>query len=192
MRVCVYCASSEQCDPIYREAAGRLGTTLADAGCSIVYGGGAGGLMGALADAALAQGGHVTGIIPGFMTEVEWQHTAVSDLQIVGDMRERKHRLLTGSDAVVAMAGGFGTLEELFEALSLKRLGLYLNPVILLNTAGFYQPLHEFMCSQIDKRFLNAAHRDLWSLVDEPEDVLARIRATPPWRQDALDFAVSR
>lgn len=192
MRVCVYCASSEQCDPVYREAAVRLGTSLADAGCSIVYGGGAGGLMGALADAALAHGGHVTGIIPGFMTDVEWQHKAVSELRIVTDMRERKHQLLTGSDAVVAMAGGFGTMEELFEALSLKRLGLYFNPIILLNTAGFYTPLHEFMCGQIDKHFLNSAHRDMWSMVDEPEAILECIRATPPWRKDARNFAVSR
>src|SRR3569623_1089160 len=181
MRVCVYCASSAHCDPAFREAAYRLGEILADAMCTLVYGGGAIGLMGAVADGALSRGGDVVGIIPRFMTEVEWQHPGVANLEIVEDMRERKHRLLTGSDAVVAMPGGCGTLEELFEAITLKRLGIYFNPIVLLNTRRFYDPLQSFMQTVVDERFLNREHADMWSLVDTPEDVLPRIRATPRW-----------
>ena len=192
MRICVYCASSEQCDRIYHDAATALGRALAEAGCTIVYGGGAVGLMGALADGALAHGGRITGIIPRFMTEVEWQHRGVADLEIVEDMRERKHRLLTGSDAVVALPGGCGTLEELFEAITLKRLGIYFNPIVLVNTRNFYAPLHSFMQQVIGERFMNPEHAAMWSLVDAPELVLPTIAATPKWREDARDYAAVR
>src|SRR5438128_662891 len=130
MRVCVYAASSAHCAPEFLQAARQLGVLLAQAGATVVYGGGAVGLMGAVADGALEAGGHVIGIIPRFMTEVEWQHTGLNTLEVVEDMRERKHRLLTGSDAVVALPGGCGTLEELSEAITLKRLGIYFNPII--------------------------------------------------------------
>lgn len=192
MRVCVYCASSQYCDPVYREAAYRLGQMLAREGCTVVYGGGGLGLMGAVADGALSQGGKVIGVIPRFMIEVEWQHPGVANLEVVEDMRERKHRLLTGSDAVVALPGGCGTLEELFEAITLKRLALYFNPIILLNTKGFYTPLQAFMQQVIDERFLNPEHGAMWSLVDEPDDVLPRIRSTPRWHDDARSFAAVR
>ena len=192
MRICVYAASSQQCDPAYQAAARRLGEILAQAGCTVVYGGGAIGLMGALADGALAHGGQVIGIIPRFMTDVEWQHPGIRNLEVVEDMRERKHRLLTGSDAVVALPGGCGTLEELFEAITLKRLGIYFNPIVLVNTRNFYAPLQSFMQQVIEQRFLNPEHAQMWSLVDSPEDVLPRIRATPTWREDARDYAVVR
>src|SRR5690606_8427647 len=132
MRICVYCASSEHVHRAYHDVAARLGRTLAEAGCTVVYGGGAVGLMGTLANAALDAGGEVIGVIPRFMIEVEWQHPGLANLEIVEDMRERKHRLLTGSDAVVALPGGCGTLEELFEAMTLKRLALYFKPIVLL------------------------------------------------------------
>jgi uncharacterized protein (TIGR00730 family) len=192
MRVCVYAASSQQCDPVYHAAARRLGELLAENSCTVVYGGGAVGLMGALADGALARGGRVVGIIPRFMTEVEWQHRGVADLEIVEDMRERKHRLLTGSDAVVALPGGCGTLEELFEAITLKRLGIYFNPIVLVNTRNFYAPLHAFMHQVIGERFMNPEHAAMWSMVDAPDQVLATIRATPKWREDARDYAAVR
>jgi uncharacterized protein (TIGR00730 family) len=192
MRICVYAASSQQCDPLYHAAARRLGELLASAGCTVVYGGGAIGLMGALADGALAHGGQVVGIIPRFMTDVEWQHPGIRNLEVVEDMRERKHRLLTGSDAVVALPGGCGTLEELFEAITLKRLGIYFNPIVLVNTRNFYAPLQSFMQQVIGERFLNPGHAQMWSLVDTPDEVLPRIRATPKWREDARDYAVVR
>ena len=192
MRICVYCASSEHVDRAYHDAAATLGRTLAEAGCTTVYGGGAVGLMGSLANGALAAGGDVIGIIPRFMTEVEWQHPGVANMQIVEDMRERKHRLLTGSDAVVALPGGCGTLEELFEAMTLKRLALYFNPIVLLNTNNFYAPLENFLEQTIEQRFMNPAHRALWSMVDRVEDVLPTIRNTPQWGADARNYAAVR
>jgi uncharacterized protein (TIGR00730 family) len=192
MRICVYAASSHQCDPVFHAAARRLGELLADAHCTVVYGGGGVGLMGALADGALSRGGKVVGIIPRFMTEVEWQHPGVANLEVVEDMRERKHRLLTGSDAVIALPGGCGTLEELFEAITLKRLGIYFNPIVLINIKNFYAPLQTFMQQVIAERFMNREHEAMWSLVDSPDEVLERIRATPRWREDARDYAVVR
>jgi uncharacterized protein (TIGR00730 family) len=192
MRICVYCASSDRVDRRYHEAAATLGRVLAQARCTVVYGGGAVGLMGALANGALDAGGEVIGIIPRFMTDVEWQHPRVRNLEIVEDMRERKHRLLTGSDAVVALPGGCGTLEELFEAITLKRLGLYLNPIVLLDTNGFYKPLQAFLQQVIDERFMNPEHLAMWQKVERVEDVLPAIRDAPPWREDARDYAVVR
>ena len=192
MRVCVYCASSEKVDRSYHDAARRLGLLLARDNCTIVYGGGAVGLMGSLANGALEAKGNVIGIIPRFMTDVEWQHPGLASLEIVEDMRERKHRLLSDSDAVVAMPGGCGTLEEVFEAITLKRLGLYFNPIVFLNTNGFYEPLQTFMKKVIEERFMNSVHEQMWSLVDAPEEVLPRIRATPKWGEDARDYAVVR
>ncbi|MEO7013680.1 MAG: TIGR00730 family Rossman fold protein [Dokdonella sp.] len=192
MRICVYCASSQECDPHYHEVAFRLGALLAESGNTVVYGGGSTGSMGAVANGALLAGGEVIGILPRFMADLEWGHPGLTRLELVGDMRERKHRLLTGSDAVIALPGGCGTLEELFEAITLKRLGLYFNPIILLNTRGFYTPLQGFMESVIEGQFMNREHLAMWSLVDEPEDVLPRIQATPRWREDAREIAMVR
>ena len=192
MRICVYCASSQECDPHYHEVAFKLGALLAAGGCTVVYGGGSAGSMGAVANGALSAGGEVIGILPKFMADLEWGHPGLTRLELVEDMRERKHRLLTGSDAVIALPGGCGTLEELFEALTLKRLGLYFNPIILLNTRGFYTPLQGFMEQVIGERFMNTEHLAMWSLVGDPENVLAAIQATPRWREDARDIAVVR
>ncbi|MEO8159950.1 MAG: TIGR00730 family Rossman fold protein [Arenimonas sp.] len=192
MRICVYAASSPQAAPVYHDAARRLGGSLADAGCSIVYGGGSQGLMGALADGALARGGEVIGILPRFMADLEWGHPGLTHLDLVEDMRERKHKLLTGSDAVVALPGGCGTLEELFEAITLKRLGLYFNPILLLNTNNFYAPLQVFLQQVIAQKFLNPEHAQMWALVDELAQVLPAITATPPWREDARNYAIVR
>ena len=192
MRICVYCASSNQADPSFREAAFRLGELLAEDGHSLVYGGGSTGSMGAVADGALSKNGEVTGVIPRFMADLEWQHPGIGNMQVVGDMRERKHRLLTGSDAVVALPGGCGTLEELFEAITLKRLGLYFNPIILLDTLGYWQPLDAFLHKVIEQRFMNPEHAAMWTRVAEPEDVLPAIRNAPKWTADARNYAVVR
>jgi len=192
MRVCVYCASSPTADPIYRETASRLGRVLAGAGATVVYGGGSLGSMGAVADGALAAGGKVIGILPRFMADLEWGHPGLTELELVEDMRERKHKLLTGSDAVVALPGGSGTLEELFEAITLKRLGLYFGPIILMNTRGFYDDVIRLLERSISERFMNLEHRAMWTLVDEVEQVLPTIQSTPRWREDARDYAVPR
>jgi uncharacterized protein (TIGR00730 family) len=190
--VCVYCASSRACDARYHDVARRLGTLLATAGTTIVYGGGRAGSMGALAEGALAAGGRVVGVIPKFMVDLEWGHDDLSELHVVEDMRTRKHEMLTRASAVVALAGGTGTLEELFEAMTLKRLGLFLGPIVLVNTAGFYDPLLAQLAAAIDGRFMDARHDRMWTVVREPDDVLPAIESSPQWSADSRDFAVMR
>ena len=173
--ICVYCASSSACHPDYHAAAYRLGEILAENGCSIVYGGGGVGSMGALADGALSKQGRVVGIIPNFMVELDWEHQGVTELRRVEDMRTRKHLMLSQSHAVVALPGGTGTLEELFEAITLKRLGLYLNPIVLVNTRGFYDPLIELLSRAVSERFMGDQHATMWKVVNEPDQVLGAI-----------------
>lgn len=192
MRVCVYCASSDAAPAIYRDAAYALGVALAESGATVVYGGGSRGSMGAVADGALSVGGTVIGILPRFMADLEWGHPGLTQLELVEDMRERKHKLLTGSDAVVALPGGCGTLEELFEAITLKRLGLYFGPILLLNTGGFYDRIVDLLDHTIEERFMNPEHRDMWTLVAEAEAVVPTIVATPRWREDARSLAAAR
>jgi hypothetical protein len=180
MRICIYAASSDRTDPAYRDAAFRLGELLADARCTIVYGGGSVGSMGAVADGALARGGEVLGVLPKFMADREWGHPGLTRLELVEDMRERKHRLLTDSDAVIALPGGCGTLEELFEAITLKQLGLYPNPIVLLNTLDYWTPWQAFMRGVIHEGFMRPGDGEIWRLVDTPEEVLALLAPLPP------------
>lgn len=192
MRICVYAASSAQVHSEFQAAAFAMGEEIALAGHSLVYGGGSTGLMGAVADGALKHGGEVIGILPKFMADLEWGHPGLTQLQLVEDMHERKHRLLADSDAVIALPGGCGTLEELFEAITLKRLGIYFNPIVLLNTRNFYAPLQMFMDQVIAEKFMNPEHTAMWSLEDTAADVLPRILGTPKWREDARNYAVVR
>ncbi|MBS0211944.1 MAG: LOG family protein [Proteobacteria bacterium] len=226
MRICIYAASSAHCDSAYHADARALGATLARAGHVLVYGGGAVGSMGALADGALEAGGEVVGVIPRFMVEREWAWPGKGDatqgvsanatmdgardhwrkppgvgprpeggftLQFVEDMRERKHRLLTGSDAVVALPGGCGTLEELFEAITLKQLGIYHQPIVLLNTRGYWTPWATFMQRQvIDECFMNPGHGAMWQMVDAVDAVLPAIATAPAWGKDAIEDAPAR
>ena len=190
--VCVYCASSERTDPLYHDAAARLGTALAAAGIGIVYGGGSLGSMGRLADAALRAGGNVTGVLPRFMDELEWGNRSLTELRVVADMHERKRVMLELSDAVVALPGGCGTLEELFEAITWKRLGLYFGPVVLVNVNGFYDSCLALLSRCVDERFMDEKHRAMWSVVPGPEAVVEALRAAPPWNREARSFAVSK
>lgn len=193
MRVCIYASSSDFAHSDYTDDAYRVGVLLAQAGCEIVYGGGSRGSMGAVAEGALSVGGQVIGILPRFMADLEWGHPGLTRLELVGDMRERKHLLLSGSDAVVALPGGCGTLEELFEAITLKRLGIYHNPILLLNTRNYWSPLLKFIDEQvINERFLNPEHRQIWSLTATPDEVFPTIKATPRWNEDARSYAAVR
>ena len=187
--VCVYCASSRTSHPDYRAAARRLGEVLAREGVGIVYGGGAVGSMGALADGALSAGGRVIGILPRFMAELEWGHKGLTDLQLVEDLRTRKHMMLTLSQAAIALPGGSGTLEELLEAITLKRLGLYLNPIVLVNTRGFFTPLLEVLTRAVDEHFMDPRHLLMWQVVATPEEVPAALATAPGWSADARSFA---
>jgi uncharacterized protein (TIGR00730 family) len=187
--VCVYCASSRTSHPEYREAAFRLGVVLANSGLEVVYGGGARGSMGALADGALSKGGRVLGILPRFMADLEWGHTGLSELELVEDMRIRKHQMLTRSQAAIALPGGSGTLEELLEAITLKRLGLYLNPILLVNTRGFFNPLLDLLGHAIEENFMDERHARMWEVVDQPEEVPEALSRAPAWGAEARSFA---
>jgi uncharacterized protein (TIGR00730 family) len=187
--VCVYCASSRSSHPDYRAAAHRLGAVLAGAGIGIVYGGGAAGSMGALADGALELGGRVVGILPRFMADLEWGHRGLTELELVEDLRVRKHLMLTRSDAAIALPGGSGTLEELLEAITLKRLGLYLNPIVLVNTRGFFAPLLALLESAVTERFMDRRHLDMWQVVAQPEEVPGALERAPAWAAEARSFA---
>jgi hypothetical protein len=187
--VCVYCASSTRVDPVYFDAAERLGRVLARNSLTIVYGAGGVGSMGRLADGALAEGGRVIGVIPRFMKQLEWFHRGLSELRLVEDLHDRKRQLIAGADAVVALPGGSGTLDELLEAISLKRLGAFLGPIVLVNTRGFFNPCLELLERCIDQRFMDPRHRSIWQVVDEPEEVMDAFQAAPDWSSDALEFA---
>jgi len=159
-RVCIYCGSSPGALPEYAEAARHCGTVLAERGLGIVYGGGNVGLMGILADAALAGGGEVIGVIPRRMVARELGHNGVTSLIAVNSMHERKQKMADLADAFLALPGGIGTMEELFEAFTWLQLGLHHKPVGLLNVAGFYDRLVEFLAHMRDERFLKAQHFD--------------------------------
>ncbi len=184
--VCVYCASSSQCDALYFEETKRLGALLARNGFTIVYGGGGAGLMGALADAALAAGGEVIGVLPHFMKEVEWGHNGLTDMRLVDDMHERKRMMIESSHALIALPGGCGTLEELLEAITWKRLGLHTHPIIIVNTRGFYDPLIAQLERCIDERFMLPKHRNMWAVVNTIEEVLPALQSSPSWSKEAI------
>jgi uncharacterized protein (TIGR00730 family) len=188
--ICVYCGSSRTSDAVYRTEARVLGEALADAGYAIVYGGGASGSMGAVADGALARGGTVIGVLPRFMMDLEWGHSALTELKIVEDMRVRKHLMLSQSDGVVALPGGCGTFEELFEALTLKRLGLYLHPIVLVNTRGYFAPLIELLTHAVAEQFMGPRHLEMLHVVDSPRAVPQALESAASWSSDARDFAV--
>ena len=188
--VAVYCASSRRTDPAFPDAARRLGAHLARSGVAIVYGGGAVGSMGALAEGALAEGGRVVGVLPRFMAELEWGHAGVTELRLVDDMHERKRTMIQAVDAVVGLPGGCGTLEELLEAITWKRLGLYHGPIAILNYRGFFDPLLAMLERCIAEGFMDVRHAEMWVAVKEPEDVLPALRSAPPWDDDPRRFAV--
>ena len=191
-KICVYCGSSDQAEATHLEAATRLGRLIAEEGIGIVYGGGSAGSMGKLANGALERGGTVTGYIPGFMVDQEWAHRGITELHIVEDMHQRKDKMIEGTDAVVALPGGCGTFEELFETISLKRLGLYFGPIVLLNMGGFFDSFIELFDRCIADRFMAPRHRDTWLAVTKPEEVVPAIRNAAPWPRDARTFAALR
>jgi len=161
--VCVYCGSNAGSRPVYTERAQALGTRLAREGLAVVYGGGNVGLMGIVADAALAAGGEVVGVIPEQLVNWEVAHRGVTRLEVVANMHERKARMFDLSDAFVALPGGFGTMDEMFEMLTWRQLGLGDKPCAFLDVDGFYAPLVAMMDRMVAERFLHAEQRnDLW------------------------------
>lgn len=187
--VCVYCASSSKVNEIYFDAARRLGELLAENDIQLVYGAGNQGLMGALADVVLKNGGHVTGVIPDFMHKEGWSHGSLSELNLVGTMHERKYIMSSTVDAAIALPGGCGTLEELLEVITWKQLGLFHRPIIIVNTAGYYNPLIEMFERAVEERFMGDKHSEMWCVVDEPEEVLNAIRNSTQWVENPRSIA---
>ena len=190
-KITVFAASSGAVAQSYRDAAAGAGRALAESGMSIIYGGGSTGLMGAMAQAALDAGSEVHGVVPQFLKDMEVSHTSLTSLTVVDDMRERKHLMLRHSNAVLALPGGCGTYEEVFEALTLKRLGQWLGPIVLLNTNGFYDRLSDFLLHAVAERFMAPQHATMWTVVSEPEQIIEALYNAPAWGADALEFATT-
>jgi uncharacterized protein (TIGR00730 family) len=188
-QVCVYCASSTKVADKYFQAADELAQVLAAEKITLIYGGGAVGLMGRIADRMLALGGEVIGVIPDFMTAVEWEHKGVSRMHVVMDMHQRKRRFFEGTDAIVALPGGCGTLEELMEAITWKRLGLVTAPIIIVNTDGFYDPLLHMLDRCVDENFMRAEHKQIWQVIAQPSELLQAIAEAVEWDANAIATA---
>lgn len=185
----VYASSSNALHEDYYRDAGIVGDVLGKAGIDIRYGGGGVGLMRAMADAAMARGGHVHGVIPDFLNTVEHGHKSLPRLDVVTSMAQRKQKMLENSDAVVALPGGSGTLEELFEVLTLKRVGQFLGPIVLVNTRGYYDRLGHMLEYVIEEKFMANGHLQMWSMIDEPSDLLKAFSEAATWSSEARKFA---
>ena len=178
--VCVFCASSANIDERYLEAARELGRLLAQEGWCCVNGGGAVGLMGAVTDGALDAGGQVTGVIPKFMVDNGWCYDRLEDVIVTADMHQRKYMMSEMADAVIAMPGGVGTLEELLETLTWRQLGLVKVPVIILNTLGYYDQLIAMLDHAIDEGFMKPSHAQLWTVAETPAEAIAMLENVKP------------
>lgn len=181
-RICVYCGSNSGARPAYAGAARRLGRVLGERGIGLVYGGGNVGLMGVLADAALEAGAQVTGVIPKALVARELAHKGVTELRVVDLMHERKALMAELADAFIALPGGLGTLDELFEAWTWAQLGLHEKPIGLLEVDGFFAPLVAYLDRAVAERFVRAAHREMLSVESEPERLLERFAGYQPPR----------
>jgi len=188
--LCVFCGSSPGFDPVHGAAAKALGAALGGAGIDLVYGGGRVGLMGMVADAAMAAGSRAIGVIPQALYDLEVGHDGLTELHVVRSMHERKALMADLSDGFIALSGGIGTFEELFEIWTWGQLGDHAKPVSLLNIAGFYDGLTSFLDDVVSAGFLRAAHREMLMVEDEPERLVGRLRdyrapAIAKWIGDA-------
>jgi uncharacterized protein (TIGR00730 family) len=171
-RLCVFCGASMPQEAAYREAATALGTAIGRAGAELVYGGGRVGMMGLVADAALAAGAPVVGVIPTALHNKEIAHAGVTNLVVVPDMQERKRQMFALSDAVAVLPGGLGTLDEAFEAITLRQLGFFQKPIVLVDTLGYWQPLLALVDQVIASGFARPDARQLYAVVTRPEDAI--------------------
>ena len=187
--VCVYSASSTKIAPVYFAAAEELGRLLALQGINLINGAGSIGLMAATSDAALANGGTVTGVIPRFMVEQGWHHTGLTRLIETETMHERKELMAKMADAVIALPGGCGTMEELLEIITWKQLGLYLNPIIILNVDGYYDPLLDMLHKAVDEHFMRPQHTGIWRVATTPAQAVEMVYNTPRWNEEVRKYA---
>ena len=179
--VCVYCASSSKIKPSYFEAADELGRLLAQNDMRCVCGAGNQGLMGTLADSVLDNGGEVLGVIPQFMINEGWCHKGLTQTIVTADMHERKERMAQEADAVIALPGGCGTMEELIEIITWKQLGLFLNPIVILNIDGYYDPLIAMLHNAIAENFMREEHARMWQVAQTPREAIELVQTAPVW-----------
>ena len=178
-RLCVYCGSSAGRDPRYREAAGELGGALVQAGIELIFGGGRVGLMGILADAVLAGGGRVTGIIPDRLRSRELAHPTVNELIVVPNMHERKRLMAERAEAFAVFPGGIGTLDETFETMTWRQLGLHDKPIFLVDLAGYWRPLRGLLDHLVSEGFVEASVAQLLTIVSNIPELIDRLAHTP-------------
>jgi uncharacterized protein (TIGR00730 family) len=179
-RICVFCGASPGARPAYRDATAELARLLVRDGIGVVYGGGGVGLMGALADAVITEGGEVIGVIPRALVDREIAHRDVIDMRVVGSMHERKALMAELADAFIALPGGLGTLEELFEVYTWAQLGLHQKPCGLLNVEGYFDGIEDFLTHAVTERFLREEHRKLLMIERDQAALLRRIREFEP------------
>ena len=177
--ICVYCASSSKVDACYSDAAYTLGTLLGRENITLITGGGCQGLMRSVEDGAMDSGGRAVGVIPQFMVEQGWQYDRLTELRITNDMHERKQTMADMADAIIALPGGCGTMEELCEIITWKQLGLYFNPIVILNTNGYYDHLIAQLELAIEERFMGKIHGTIWTVASTPEEALRLAKETP-------------
>lgn len=187
--ICVYCASSSKIAQEYNDAAYELGALLASRGITLVTGAGSLGLMRQVEDGTLDNGGKAVGVIPRFMVEQNWHHTGLTELHITASMHERKQMMANLSDAVIALPGGCGTIEELSEIITWKQLGLYLNPIIILNINGYYDHFIAQLEKAIEEHFMGEIHSRIWSVATTPSEALEAIYNTPRWEASVRKYA---
>ena len=189
MNIAVYCASSTQIRQEFFEAAEAVGRLLVARGVGVVTGAGNLGLMNTVENAALKAGGQVIGVIPEFMVKENWHHTGLTELIVTPDMHIRKQTIARITEGCVALPGGCGTMEELMEVITWKQLGLYLNPIVILNQDGFYDPLLAQLQTCVDEHFMRSIHSDIWRVATTPEEAVELVLTTPKWDGSIRKFA---
>ncbi len=187
--ISVYCASSTQIAPEYFEAARRLGQLMAERNITLVNGAGSMGLMAASTDGCMEKGGHTIGIIPQFMIDEGWCHRGMSEVITTQDMHQRQRRMAELGDAAIVLPGGCGTLAEMSELIVLKQLGIYLKPIILLNTRNYYEPLLDALKRAVDEHFMRPEHSNIWQVAQTPEEAIELAINTPLWNVGIRRFA---
>jgi len=184
--ICVLCGSRPGSNPVYERDAIRLGQMIAERGVRLVYGGGSIGLMGVIANSTLAAGGEVVGVIPDFLMRYEVGHMRLTDLVITGSMHDRKRRMFEMADGFVVLPGGLGTLDETFEVLTWKQIRLHDEPIVVLDSGGYWAPLQKMIEAVVDSGFAHAGIADLFTIVSRPEDVFTALSAAPQPKEEVL------
>lgn len=187
--ISVYCASSSKIDPAYMEEAYKVGQLLARAGITLINGAGNMGLMKASSDGCLEAGGRAVGIIPGFMIAEGWCHQGMSEIIETPDMHIRQQKMAEAGDAAIVLPGGCGSMAELFELITWKQLGLYLKPIVILNTNGYYDALLQQLEQAAEEQFMRKEHLQIWRVAQTAEEAVQLATSTPMWDTNVRRFA---